>query len=81
MHRRGWTRHLARPVCAVALTATSLFWIGQPSIPIIDASTPAITQLAANVTTATSSTFFSPPAASIIEAAFAVDSPGTSREV
>jgi Domain of unknown function (DUF1929)/Fibronectin type III domain/Galactose oxidase, central domain len=54
------------PSNAVTPTAIS-------AVPVVDASTPAITQLAANVTTATSSAF-SPPAATIIEAAFALDS-------
>jgi hypothetical protein len=47
--------------------------VATPPAPVIDASTPAITQVAPNVTTATGSVF-SPPAGTVIEVAFALDS-------
>jgi hypothetical protein len=45
----------------------------QPSAPVIDSSTPAMTGVPSNVTTVTSSSF-SPPANSVIYATFAMDS-------
>jgi hypothetical protein len=44
-----------------------------PPAPVVDASTPAITAVAPNVTTAASNAF-SPPAATVIELALALDS-------
>jgi hypothetical protein len=69
-----------------AVTATNTVGTGAPSAhssavtpsatpvgPVIDASTPAIVGIANDVTTAVSNSF-SPPAASVIYAAFAMDS-------